>query len=235
MPGTLYLFPVTLSDTPLEQVLPEYNRTILLQIRHFIVEDVRTARRFLKKADSNFKIDECTFYLLNKYTTPEMISTYLDALKENHDMGLLSEAGCPAIADPGADIVGMAQKKGLKVVPLVGPSSILLALMGSGFNGQRFAFEGYLPVEKDERLKAIKRLEQRSWSEDMTQAFIETPYRNNKLLEDLITSLRPLTRICVAFDLTGPEESIRVLSAAEWKKHQPELTKKPCIFLIYKA
>jgi 16S rRNA (cytidine1402-2'-O)-methyltransferase len=150
-------------------------------------------------------------------------------------MGLLSEAGCPAIADPGADIVGMAQKKGLKVVPLVGPSSILLALMGSGFNGQRFAFEGYLPVEKDERLKAIKRLEQRSWSEDMTQVFIETPYRNNKLLEDLITSLRPLTRICVAFDLTGPEESIQVLSAAEWKKHQPELTKKPCIFLIYKA
>jgi len=235
MPGTLYLFPVQLSDSPLEQVLPEYNRQLLLPIRQFIVEDVRTARRFLKASDKNFDIDACTFHPLNKYTTAEQIAEYLNALKAGQDMGLLSEAGCPAIADPGADIVRIAQENGYKVVPLVGPSSILLALMGSGFNGQRFAFEGYLPVEKEDRLKAIRRLETRSYNEDMTQIFIETPYRNGKMLEDLVTTLRPQTRICVAFDLTGPEESILTKSAAAWKKSPMELTKKPCIFLIYKT
>jgi len=235
MSGTLYLFPVHLSDSPLENVLPEYNRQLLLPIRQFIVEDVRTARRFLKASDKGFDIDACTFHTLNKHTTPEQISSYLNALKEGQDMGLLSEAGCPAIADPGADIVRIAQEKEYKVVPLVGPSSILLALMGSGFNGQRFAFEGYLPVEKEDRLKAIRRLETRSYNEDMTQIFIETPYRNEKMLEDLLAALRPQTRICVAFDLTGPEESIRTKTAANWKKSPVELTKKPCIFLIYKA
>jgi 16S rRNA (cytidine1402-2'-O)-methyltransferase len=235
MPGILYLFPVTLAESPLEQVIPEYNRQLLLPIRHFIVEEVRTARRFLKKSDSGFDIDACEFYTLNKHTTAEQIAGYLQALKAGNDVGLLSEAGCPAIADPGADIVRIAQEKGYKVVPLVGPSSILLALMGSGFNGQRFAFEGYLPVEKEDRIKAIKRLEQRSYTEDMTQIFIETPYRNAKLLEDLTTNLRPQTRICIAFDLTGPEELIRTLSASEWKKNHLELSKKPCIFLIYKA
>ncbi|MDP4278053.1 MAG: SAM-dependent methyltransferase [Bacteroidota bacterium] len=235
MSSTLYLFPVTLSETPIDQVLPVYNRQKLLPIRHFIVEEVRTARRFLKKADPAFDIDACTFYPLNKHTTPEDISRYLDAMKDGQDIGLLSEAGCPAIADPGANIVAMAQKKGLKVVPLVGPSSILLALMASGFNGQRFAFEGYLPVEKEERIKTLKRLEQRAWTEDMTQVFIETPYRNNKLLEDMLSTLRPQTRICIAFDLTGAEETVRTLSVAEWKKGLPELTKKPCIFLLYKA
>lgn len=235
MPGILYLFPVTLAESPLEKVLPEYNRQLLLPIRHFIVEEVRTARRFLKKVDPGFDIDACQFYSLNKHTTPEQIAGYLEALKNGSDMGLLSEAGCPAIADPGADIVRIAQEKNYKVVPLVGPSSILLALMASGFNGQRFAFEGYLPVEKDDRIKAIKHLEQRSYAEDMTQIFIETPYRNVKLLEDLSTNLRPQTRICVAFDITGPEENIRTLSAKDWKKSSAELTKKPCIFLIYKA
>jgi len=235
MSGTLYLFPVHLSDSPLEHVLPEYNRQLLLPIRQFIVEDVRTARRFLKASDKSFDIDACTFHPLNKYTSPEQIAHYLNALKEGQNMGLLSEAGCPAIADPGADIVRIAQEKGYKVVPLVGPSSILLALMGSGFNGQRFAFEGYLPVEKEDRQKAIRRLETRSYGEDMTQIFIETPYRNEKMLEDLITTLRPQTRICVAFDLTGSEESILTKTAANWKKKPVELSKKPCIFLIYKA
>ncbi len=235
MPGTLYLFPVHLSDSPLENVLPEYNRQLLLPIRQFIVEDVRTARRFLKASDKGFDIDACTFHTLNKHTTAEQIAGYLNALKAGNDMGLLSEAGCPAIADPGADIVRIAQENGYKVIPLVGPSSILLALMGSGFNGQRFAFEGYLPLEKEERILAIKRLENRSYSEDATQIFIETPYRNGKMLEDLITTLRPQTRICVAFDLTGSEESILTKSAAAWKKSPTELTKKPCIFLIYKA
>lgn len=235
MPGTLFLFPVHLSDSPLENVIPEYNRQLLLPIRQFIVEDVRTARRFLKASDKSFDIDACTFHTLNKHTTAEQIAGYLNALKAGQDMGLLSEAGCPAIADPGADIVRIAQENGYKVVPLVGPSSILLALMGSGFNGQRFAFEGYLPVEKEDRLKAIRRLETRSYNEDMTQIFIETPYRNERMLEDLITTLRPHTRICVAFDLTGPEESILTKTAANWKKSPVELSKKPCIFLIYKA
>jgi len=235
MSGILYLFPVTLSECPLENVLPEYNRELLLPIRHFIVEEVRTARRFLKKADPHFDIDGCQFYTLNKYTTPEQLFSYLNTLKTGQDMGLLSEAGCPAIADPGADIIRIAQENGYKVVPLVGPSSILLSLMASGFNGQRFAFEGYLPVEKEDRIKTIKRLEQRSYTEDMTQIFIETPYRNKKLLEDLTTNLRPQTRICVSFDLTGPEENIRTLTAKDWKKDHTELTKKPCIFLIYKA
>jgi 16S rRNA (cytidine1402-2'-O)-methyltransferase len=235
MPGTLYLFPVHLSESPLENVLPAYNRNLLLPIRQFIVEDVRTARRFLKASDKSFDIDACTFHTLNKHTTPDEISGYLQALKQGLDMGLLSEAGCPAIADPGADIVRIAQEKGYKIVPLVGPSSILLALMASGFNGQRFAFEGYLPVDKDERSKSVKRLETRSYAEDMTQIFIETPFRNAKMLEDLCANLRPQTRICVAFDLTGPEESIRTKSAEAWRKNPAILTKKPCIFLIYRA
>jgi 16S rRNA (cytidine1402-2'-O)-methyltransferase len=159
----------------------------------------------------------------------------LSALVAGKDMGLLSEAGCPAVADPGADIVLMAHAKGCKVVPLVGPSSILMALMGSGFNGQRFAFEGYLPVEKDERIKSIKRLEARSYSEDMTQLFIETPYRNGKMLDDLIQNLRPQTRICIALDITGPEERIQTFRASEWRKLTTDLPKKPCMFLIYKG
>lgn len=235
MAGTLYLFPVQLSEGPLQKVLPSENARIINPIRHFIVENIRTARRFLRQTDSTFDIDACTFYELNKHTTPDAISGYLNAMEKGADMGLLSEAGCPAVADPGADIVRIAQEKGFRIVPLVGPSSILLALMGSGFNGQRFAFEGYLPVEKDERIKTIKRLESRSYAEDCTQLFIETPYRNEKMLEDLISVLRPQTKICVAFDLTGPEESIRTLTASAWKKKAATIGKKPCIFLIYKA
>lgn len=235
MAGILYLFPVNVSDSPLEQVLPDYNRILLNTICEFIVEDVRTARRFLKKYEPTFNIDACTFYPLNKHSTPEEIVSFLKPLQEGKNMGLLSEAGCPAVADPGADIVSIAQQKRIKVVPLVGPSSILLALMGSGFNGQRFAFEGYLPVEKEERIKALKRLEQRSWSEDTTYIFIETPYRNNKLMDDMVATLRPQTRVCVAYDLTGPDESITTLNVAQWKKQQQELSKKPCIFLIYKG
>lgn len=235
MAGILYLFPVNVSDSPLDQVLPKYNRQLLTSIRAFIVEDVRTARRFIKKCEPTFDIDACTFFPLNKHTTPEEMASYLKLLLEGNDMGLMSEAGCPAVADPGADIVSLAQKKRIKVVPLVGPSSLLLALMGSGFNGQRFAFEGYLPVEKEDRVKALKRLEQRSWSEDTTFLFIETPYRNNKLMEDMLATLRPQTRICVAYDLTGPNESIVTLTTAQWKNHPGELSKKPCIFLLYKG
>lgn len=234
MSGKLYLFPVNLAETPLDNVLPPYNAGILSGIRHFIVEDVRTARRFLKKNDSQFDIASCTFYELNKHTNPEQMSGYLKPLSEGTDMGILSESGCPAIADPGADIVNIAQKKGYTVIPLVGPSSIILSLMGSGFNGQKFTFNGYLPVDKNDRIKEIKRLEQLAIFEDTTQIFIETPYRNNKLLEDLIATLKPNSKICVAFDITGPEEKIQTLTVSGWKSKKPELTKKPCIFLIYK-
>ena len=191
MDTALYLLPVTLGDTPVEKVLPSYNREIILQIRHFIVEDVRSARRFLKKVDRDINIDELTFYPLNKHTSPEAISGYLKPLQEGNSMGVISEAGCPAVADPGADVVAIAQRKNLKVVPLVGPSSIILSVMGSGFNGQSFAFHGYLPIEPGERQKRLKELEQRVYSEHQTQLFIETPYRNNKMLEDILKACRP--------------------------------------------
>ena len=161
METALYLLPVTLGDTPVENVLPVYNKEIILGIKHFIVEDVRSARRFLKKVDREIDIDALTFYPLNKYTSPEDISGYLKPLVAGQSMGVISEAGCPAVADPGADVVAIAQRKNLKVVPLVGPSSIIMSVMGSGFNGQSFAFHGYLPIEPGERAKRIKVLEQR--------------------------------------------------------------------------
>ena len=187
----LYLLPVTLGDTPIEMVLPSYNKEIILGISHFIVEDVRSARRFLKKVDREIDIDTLTFYPLNKHTSPEDISGYLKPLMAGLSMGVISEAGCPAVADPGADVVAIAQRKNLKVVPLVGPSSIILSVMGSGFNGQSFAFHGYLPIEPGERAKKIKTLEQRVYAEHQTQLFIETPYRNNKMVEDILQNCRP--------------------------------------------
>lgn len=234
MDTALYLLPVTLGDTPVEKVLPSYNKEIILQIRHFIVEDVRSARRFLKKVDRDINIDELTFYPLNKHTSPEAISGYLKPLQEGNSMGVISEAGCPAVADPGADVVAIAQRKNLKVVPLVGPSSIILSVMGSGFNGQSFAFHGYLPIEPGERQKRLKELEQRVYSEHQTQLFIETPYRNNKMLEDILKACRPQTNVCVAANITCEGEYIKTKTVQEWKKQLPDLTKIPCIFLIYK-
>ena len=234
MDTALYLLPVTLGDTPVEKVLPSYNREIILQIRHFIVEDVRSARRFLKKVDRDINIDELTFYPLNKHTSPEAISGYLKPLQEGNSMGVISEAGCPAVADPGADVVAIAQRKNLKVVPLVGPSSIILSVMGSGFNGQSFAFHGYLPIEPGERQKRLKELEQRVYSEHQTQLFIETPYRNNKMLEDILKACRPQTKLWVAANITCEGEYIKTKTVQEWKGHLPDLSKIPCIFLIYK-
>ena len=230
---TLYLLPVTLGDTPWERVLPSYNREILSHILHFIVEDVRSARRFLKKVDKDIDIDALTFYPLNKHTSPEDISGYLKPLEEGQSMGVISEAGCPAVADPGADVVAIAQRKGLKVIPLVGPSSIILSVMASGFNGQSFAFNGYLPIEPAERAKKLKQLEQRACTECQTQIFIETPYRNNKMLEDILQNCRPQTRLCIAANITCEGEYIHTRTVKEWKGCTPDLTKKPCIFLIY--
>lgn len=235
MSPALYLIPVTLGDTPLDRVLPSYNKEVILSIRYFIVEEVRTARRFLKKVEASIDIDSLTFYPLNKHTQPSDISGYLTPLAEGHPIGVISEAGCPAIADPGADVVAIAQRRGLKVVPLVGPSSILLSVMGSGFNGQSFAFHGYLPIEQAERTKRIKILEQRAYAENQTQLFIETPYRNRRLLEELIQTCRPQTRLCIACNITCEDEYIRTKSIKEWKGHLPDLEKRPCIFLIYKG
>lgn len=231
---SLYLLPVTLGDTPWQNVLPTYNRDIILRIRHFIVEDVRSARRFLKRVDRDIDIDALTFYPLNKHTTPEAVSGYLRPLEAGEDMGVISEAGCPAVADPGADVVAVAQRRGYTVVPLVGPSSLLLALMASGFNGQSFAFAGYLPVPPAERAKALKRLEARAYAENQTQLFIETPYRNMRMLDDILRTCQPATRLCVAADLTLPTEYVRTLTVREWRTHRPELGKRPCIFLLYK-
>ena len=234
METALYLLPVTLGDTPIEQVLPAYNKEIILGIKHFIVEDIRSARRFLKKVEASINIDELTFYPLNKHTSPDDLSGYLKPLQDGHSMGVISEAGCPAVADPGADVVAMAQRKNLKVVPLVGPSSIILSVMGSGFNGQSFAFHGYLPIEAADRIKRLKELEGRIYSENQTQLFIETPYRNNKMMEDIVKTCRPQTKLCIAANITCEGEYIHTKSIREWKGHLPDLTKVPCIFLIYK-
>lgn len=234
MEVALYLLPVTLGDTPIEKVLPAYNREIISGIKYFIVEDVRSARRFLKKVDSAICIDELTFYTLNKHTSPEDISGYLKPLLEGHSMGVISEAGCPAVADPGADVVAIAQRCNLKVVPLVGPSSIILSVMGSGFNGQSFAFHGYLPIDPAERTKRLKELETRVYAENQTQLFIETPYRNQKMLEEILKTCRPQTKLCIAANITCEGEYIKTKSIKDWKGHLPELNKIPCIFLIYK-
>lgn len=233
MKTALYLIPVLLGDTTVERVLPSYNKEVILGIRHFIVEDVRSARRFLKKVDKDINIDELQFYPLNKHTSPQDISGYLKPLEEGNAMGVISEAGCPAVADPGADVVAIAQRKNLPVVPLIGPSSIILSVMGSGFNGQSFAFNGYLPIEPAERAKKLKTLEQRAVTEHQTQLFIETPYRNNKMVEDILKNCRPQTRLCIAANITCEDEYIKTKTLKEWKGHVPDLSKIPCIFLLY--
>ncbi len=234
MDAALYLIPVTLGETPVEQVLPPYNKEVILSIRHFIVEEVRTARRFLKQVDRAIDIDALTFYPMGKHADAARFSEYLAPLRKDESVGLISEAGCPAVADPGADVVAIAQSEGLKVVPLVGPSSILLAVMASGFNGQSFAFHGYLPIDAAERSKRLKQLESRSRVENQTQLFIETPYRNAKLFADICNACDAKTRLCVAAGLTTEQEFIRTLSLREWKKRGlPDLGKTPAIFLIY--
>lgn len=230
----LYLVPTPISDAPLAATLPAENLEVLRQCRFMIVENVRTIRRFLKKCDPAFDINAVTFFELNRHTDISEISSFLEPLREGNSVALLSEAGCPAVADPGAVPVGIAQREGLRVVPLVGPSSILMALMASGFNGQGFSFSGYLPIDEAAKIKRIKDLESISSRQNMTQIFIETPYRNNKLLKVLSSTLRPNTLLCVAADITDPErESIRTLTAAKWSKVTENYDKRPAIFLLY--
>ena len=231
----LYLIPVTLGETDIAQVLPSYNHDIIVGIKHFIVENVRSARRFLKKVEKSIDIDTLTFYELNRHTDRKFIGEYLQALEQGKPVGIISEAGCPAIADPGADVVAIAQSRGYKVVPLVGPSSILMSIMASGFNGQSFAFNGYLPADVPGRVKALKRLENKVYNEDQTQSFIETPYRNAKMIETILNSLRPQTKLCIAAGITCAEEYIHTKTVAQWKKEKlPDLGKVPCIFVLGK-
>jgi 16S rRNA (cytidine1402-2'-O)-methyltransferase len=233
--ATLFLIPTTLGDSSHQRVIPKFNEDVVNELRFFIVEDVRTARRFLKKMNPGFDIDSSVFFVLNQHTSAQQLEEYLVPLLKGHDMGVLSEAGCPAIADPGADVVAIAQRKNQNVVPLIGPSSIILSLMASGFNGQSFAFVGYLPIQPSEKSKALKKLETRAYAENQSQIFIETPYRNMKMLDEIIQTCQPDTRLCIAADITLETEFIKTKPVKEWKAQMPDLNKRPCIFIIYKS
>ena len=233
MEAALYLIPCTLGDTPIDQVLPPYNAEVIRGIRHFIVEEVRTARRFLRRVDREFPIDDSTFYEMGKHADEARFVSYLAPLTKGLPMGVISEAGCPAVADPGADIVAIAQRKGIHVVPLVGPNSMIMAVMASGLNGQSFAFNGYLPIDEGERARRLQVLEKHAQHERQTQLFIETPYRNRRMFETLVRTLSPKTRMCIAAGITTQDEWIRTRTIAEWKKETlPDLSKVPAIFLM---
>lgn len=230
--AALYLVPNVLAEGEWQTVLPAQVQTILTETKYFIVENIRTARRFMKQVNREINIDECTFYEINKRTKPQDLPRFLKPLVEGNDVAVLSEAGCPGVADPGADVVRIAHQKGLKVIPIVGPSSILLALMASGLNGQDFAFRGYLPVKPPERTKAIVSLEKQVRNTRQTQIFIETPYRNNQLVEDIMKTCAPSMLFCIAANITGDNEFIQTKTIQDWKGKIPDLHKQPVIFLI---
>ena len=232
--GTLYLLPVPLTENAgLKSFTPYLSETIN-SIREYIVENEKTARRFLKEAGLTIPQNELIIHDYGKHNRGADQSEFIGGLLKGADVGLMSEAGCPGIADPGSDIVALAHKKGIRVVPLVGPSSILLALMASGFNGQSFTFHGYLPIDKGARTKRLKELEGMSDRFNQTQIFIETPFRNNQLLEEILRSCHPQSQLCVACNLTADDELVQTRTVAEWKKQVPDLHKKPAIFLLFK-
>lgn len=233
MPATVYLIPTVLSEGVTE-CLPAYLLHAVKQCSVFFVENERTARRYLKLLWKEMVIDDKEWYNM-KEVTPEITASFRQKLKEEKIIGIISEAGCPGVADPGQALVHLAQENGAVVKPLVGPNSILLALMASGMNGQRFQFVGYLPIDIGERAKAIKALEAESKQKSCTQIFIETPYRNNQMLETLIKTCQPHTQICVAADLTGKDEMILTKTAQQWKGALPQLHKRPVIFLLYSS
>jgi 16S rRNA (cytidine1402-2'-O)-methyltransferase len=233
MAGILYLIPCTLGDAPAELVLPQHVIEVARRLKYFIVEQPKTARQFLSSLRSEHPIRSLHLSTLNEHTDPNELPGMLAPLEAGEDLGIISEAGCPGIADPGAELVLMAHRKGIRVVPLVGPSSILLAMMASGLNGQCFAFHGYLPIAELERNKAIVALEAESAKRKQTQLFIETPYRNEKLFSALLAHCRPQTLLCVATDLSLPSEQILTRSIAQWKSQPiPPLNKRPSMFLL---
>ncbi len=230
--GKIYLIPTTLGDSEISSVIPANVVDIIENLHYFIVENIRTARRYIRKVSITKNIDELTFFELNKHTKPEDIFSYLKPCLSGNSIGIISEAGNPGIADPGANIVKIAHQKNIDVVPLVGPSSILLALISSGMNGQNFAFNGYLPIKDNERIKRIQYLEKKSKSENQSQIFMETPFRNMKMLDALLQTCRNNTLLCIAADITLSSEFIKTKTVVEWKKQKPQLNKRPTVFIL---
>lgn len=230
--GRLYLIPNTLGETDINGVIPAEVIGIIKSLRVFATENPKNTRRYLKKIDKSILIDDLIFLDLNEHSDRRQTEYCLSWL-EKGDVGIISEAGCPGIADPGAELVALAHQKHYPVVPLVGPSSILLALIASGFNGQNFSFNGYLPVKENERAKALRYFERQSMTENRTQIFIETPYRNMKLFQEMLALLAPQTKLSIACDITTENEYIRTMSVQEWKKQSPDLNKRPSIFILY--
>lgn len=233
--GKLYLIPTTLGEMNPEDVLPQTIKRSIDFIDYYIVENEKTARRFIKSVHPEKKQPDLKISVLNKHTEIYEHQEFIKPLLNGINIGLMSEAGCPGVADPGAVIVKLAHEKGIQVVPLVGPSSILLAVMASGMNGQSFAFNGYLPIDKGEKKSALKNFEKISFEKNQSQLFIETPYRNNKLLEDILNTLQPNTNLCIACDITLPTEFIKTMAIKDWKKQKVDLQNRPSIFIIHKS
>ncbi len=231
--GIVYLIPTPIAPDTAAWTLPSAVKAHVQKINYYLVENIRTARRFISSLQTGKAIETLHFEVLDKNTPPEAISALFRPVHEGHDLGILSEAGCPGIADPGALAVGYAHRQHIKVVPLVGPSAILLALMASGFSGQSFTFHGYLPIDKSERIQTLKRLEKVSRQHQQTQIFMETPYRNKALWQDVLSACQAETLICVARDITGADEYIRSMKIKEWKQHPLDWTKVPAVFLLY--
>ena len=227
----IYLIPVPLAEDAQHTLSPQV-KEVLQQTDYFLVENLRTARRFISSMKTGKVIENMTFFELDKKTTHAQIETYFTQIPADASVGIMSEAGCPGVADPGAVAVAYAHQKGIEVVPLVGPSSILLALMASGMNGQSFTFHGYLPIDRAERIKSIKNLDKESQTKRQTQIFMETPYRNNHLLYDLLQNLHPYTQLCIAADITAPGQSIKTQLVKDWQKTKPDLNKVPVIYLL---
>lgn len=232
--GKLYLIPVTMGECDPMDVLPQTVKRVVELIDYYIVENEKTARKSIKGVLPEKKQSELVLFALNKHTDAKEHLNFIEPLLAGKNMGLMSEAGCPGVADPGAVIVKLAHEKGIQVIPLVGPSSILLAMMASGMNGQSFTFNGYLPIDKGEKKSALKNFEKLSFDKNQSQIFIETPYRNNKLLEDILQALQPSTHLCIATDITLPTEYIKTLRVADWKKTKVDLHNRPTIFIIHK-
>lgn len=232
MKGKLYLIPTKLGDSDYASVFPELNKKIILSLRHFIIEDLRTSRRFLKSVNYPGNFDDVQLYMLNEHTKAEDTLKYLEAIYKGENIGLLSDAGMPCIADPGNSIVQKAHRENIKVIPLIGPSSIFLALAASGFNGQHFTFNGYLPIKENERIKKLRELEKKAVQQNQTQIFIETPYRNLRLFESILKTCNPNLMLCIAADITLEDEYIQSKTVSEWKKINPPIQKRPAVFLL---
>jgi 16S rRNA (cytidine1402-2'-O)-methyltransferase len=232
MKPILYLIPVPIADCSPEKVLPSEVNRILKDLKYLVVENPKTALKFLRRTGLNLDPEQIAFSILDEHTRPHEIDSLLTPLREGNDMGLMSEAGMPALADPGAELIAMAHKAEFRVKPLTGPSSVTLALIASGLNGQNFAFNGYLPVKREVRIITIRRLEEKLYREKQTQIFMETPYRNMALLGDIISNCRPATRLCIAADISGNDEFIITKPVGEWKNNVPDIHKKPAVFII---